>query len=137
MKYPDFIFTKPLPRLPPAPRVNCLFGVLEIKTSDEDADDIEKGRASVAEALYQTFDYTERLSNPAFAICEPGSQIIASYIVYGRYYTKVILINHPQAGIIWRVEPWQFVFEEMAPPNRAPFLYRLCELAVRLWHYNG
>ena len=52
-------------------------------------------------------------------------------------YTKVVLINHPQVGLIWDVEPWQFIFEEMALPVRAPFLYRLCELAVRHWDYNG
>jgi len=89
---PDFIFSKP-----PVPRINCLFGVLEIKASDEDADDIERGKASVKEAMDQTYEYTERLSHPAYALCQPGSQIIASYIVYGGLYTKVVLINHPQA----------------------------------------
>jgi hypothetical protein len=137
MKYPDFIFTKPVPRLPPVPRINCLFGVLEIKSSDQDAQDIERGKASVEEAMDQTYEYTERLSHPAYALWQPGSQIVASYIVYGGLYTKVVLTNHPHAGLIWDVEPWQFIFEEMALPVRAPFLYRLCELAVRLWDYNG
>ena len=87
--------------------------------------------------MEQIFDYTRRLSDPAFALLEHNSNIIASYIVYGSYYTKVILINHPHAGVILDVEPWQFIFEEMALPNRAPFLYRLSELAVRHWNYNG
>ena len=35
-------------------------------------------------------------------------------------------------------DPWQFVFEEFAlAQGRAPFLYRLCEVAVRHWDYNG
>lgn len=45
MKFPDFVFSKPLPRLLPARRTNYTFGVLEIETSDADADDLEKGKS--------------------------------------------------------------------------------------------
>ena len=87
--------------------------------------------------MEQTFDYANRITSAAFALPEPGSQIVASYIVYGKYYTKVTLFDDTRSGKLWDVEPWQFVFEEMALPVRAPLLYRLCELAVRHWDYNG
>ena len=93
MKYPDFLFTKPLPQRHSAPHINCLFGILEIKASDEATENIEKCKALVSEAMEQTYDYVNHITSAVFALPEPSSQIVASYIVYGKYYTKVTLFD--------------------------------------------
>jgi len=84
----------------------------------------------------QAVGYARRLTN-AFSLQEQNSPYIATYVVYGTYYTKVTFRNQGNA-LIPVVEPWQYVFEEFAlAEGRAPFLYRLCELAVCHWNYNG
>jgi len=95
--------------------------------------DIEKHKLLVDDALRQTFESAERLSRSHFSRREQNSLLITTYQVYGRYYTRITMTNHPTAGLIWEAEPWQFVFEQLAlADGRAPFLYRLCELAVGL-----
>ena len=95
-----------LPQKPPAPCINCLFGIFEIKTLNDDFDNIEKGKASVYKAMEQTYDYARRVSTPAFSLPEFGLQVVLSYIVYGRYYTKVTLSIDLEVGHIWDVKPW-------------------------------
>lgn len=138
MKYPDFTLTKPLPRQPPTPRIHCNIGIIEIKTCRPEERHIQNANISVEEALNQTLDYALRLSKSHFSLLQQNSRLIATYLVYGKYYTSITMINHPVAGLVWRAEPWQFVFEDFAlAQGRAPFLYRLCELAVSHWVYNG
>jgi len=138
VKYPDFTLSKPLPRQPPTPRIHCNIGVIEIKTlSLPEERDVEKGKLSVEEALKQALGYAQRLSNSPFSQREQNSTIIPTYVVYGTYYTRLVMIDTP-AGPVWEADPWQYVFEEFAlDEDRAPFLFRLCELAVRHWAYNG
>jgi hypothetical protein len=137
VKYPDFTLTKPLPRQPPTPRIHCNIGVIEIKTrSNPEEQDVEKGNLSVEDALIQAAGYAKRLST-TFSLQEQNSRFIATYVVYGRYYTRIIVTNQGNA-LVSHADPWQFVFEDFAlAQGRAPFLYRLCELAVHHWDYNG
>jgi hypothetical protein len=137
VEYPDFTLTKPLPRQPPTPRVHCNIGVIEIKTrSNPQEQHVERGNLSVDDALIQAIGYARRLST-SFSLREQNSRFIATYVVYGRYYTRVTVTNQGNA-LVSQVAPWQFVFEDFALAHgRAPFLYRLCELAVRHWNYNG
>jgi len=139
VKYPDFTITKPLPRQPPTPRIHCNVGVIEIKTlAYSEQKNVENRKVLVDEALLQTIEYAERLSTSPFSQREPNSLLITTYVVYGKYFTRITMTNHPNLGVVWRAEPWQFVFEEFSlAQGRAPFLYRLCEIAVRHWHYNG
>jgi len=139
VKYPDFTLTKPLPRQHPTPRIHCNIGIIEIKTlSDPEEKDVEKGNVSVDDALEQAVQYAERLSDSPFSRLEQNSLFISTYVVYGRYYTRITMTNHGAAGLLWQADPWQFVFEDFAlAQGRAPLLYRLCELAVRHWDYNG
>ncbi|KAF5378103.1 hypothetical protein D9615_007569 [Tricholomella constricta] len=125
VKFPDFVFTKAFPRRMQNPRVNMPFGIVEIKTSMHDEADIQGEKVTAYEAMDQINDYTTRLSQAAFAVHELDTAIIASYLVYGKYYAKVVW-----NGSVYTLTPWQFIMEEMALPDRAPFLYRLCELAV-------
>ena len=76
--------------------------------------------------------YAKRFTTSS-SLREQKSRFIASYVVYGRYYMR-ITVTHQE--ILSQVDPWQFVFEDFAlDQGRAPFLYRLCELAVRHWGY--
>ena len=70
--------------------------------------------------MEQTYDYARQVSTPAFSPPEFGLQVVLSYIVYGRYYTKVTLSIDLEVGHIWDVKPWQFIFKEMALPDCAP-----------------
>ena len=137
VKFPDFTLTKPLPRQLPTPWVHCNIAVFEIKTrSNPDEQDVEKSNTTVENAVMQAVGYARRLTN-AFSLQEQNSPYIATYVVYGTYYMKVTFQNWGNA-LIPVVEPWQYVFEEFAlAEGRAPFLYRLCELAVCHWNYNG
>ena len=90
---------------------------------NDDFDDIEKGKASVYKAMEQTYDYARRVSTPAFSPPEFGLQVVLSYIVYGRYYTKVTLSIDLEVGHIWDVKPWQFIFKEMACHELAFFTF--------------
>jgi len=135
--FPDFTLTKPVPREHPTPRIHCNIAVFEIKTqSNPEEQDIEKGNLSVGDAMAQAIGYAHRLTT-AFSIPDQNSQYIAAYLVYGRYYTKITMTDQ----LLYEAEPWQFVFEEFSvaalAEGRAPLLYRLCELAVRHWNYNG
>ena len=58
-------------------------------------------------------------------------------LLYGKYYTKVTLFDDTWSGKLWGMEPWRFVFKEVVLPVCAPLLYRLCELTVHHWDYNG
>lgn len=136
MQYPDFTFTKPIPRIPPSPRVHCHIGVAEIKTLKPDDKDVENGNATVWEAILQTQGYSQRLSGSPFAIHDQNSQCIATFLVFGKYYTRLYLVDTP-IGPLWEIDPWQHVFEDMSLPERAPFLYRLCEVAIPYWNYSG
>ena len=110
---------------------------------NDDFDDIEKGKASVYEAMEQTYDYARQVSTPAFSLPEFGLQVVLSYIVYGRYYTKVTLSIDLEVGHIWDVKPWQFIFKEMALPDRAPLLSihdcrgGLVFLPIKFWLNNS
>lgn len=130
MHYPDFMISKPLPRPPQTPRVNCPVAVVEIKNLNL------TDNLSLMEALKQTQKYSERLSESAFSIKPPDSSCIETFLVYGERYSRLRQINTP-AGNFWNASPWQFVFEEMALPARAPLLYRLSEIAERHWQYDG
>ena len=78
----------------------------------------------------QATEYAKRLST-AFSVQEQHSLRIATYVVYGKYYTRTTVHN---PGDTIEVEDWQFVFEDFAlAEGWAPFLYGLCELAVRNW----
>jgi len=71
---------------------------------------LRKGKLSLEDALEQTCEYAQRLSKSPFSQLEQNSLLIATYLVYGSYYTRITATNHPTAGLIWRAEPWQFVF---------------------------
>ena len=136
MIFPDFTLSKPLARQRPTPRINCNIGAIEIKThSNPGQQDIARGNASVDSAVYQAAEYAIRLSTH-FSLLEQNSEIIATYVVYGDFYTRVYLVNE-----VVNTDPWQYIFEEFSPAalaqGRAPMLFRLCELAVRHWAYNG
>lgn len=134
VSYPDFTLTKPLPRQHLTPRVHCNIGVIEIKTrSNPEEQDVEKGNVSVEDAVMQAVRYPRRLTT-TFSLQEQNSHSIATYVVYGRFYTRITMEN----AFVHLADDWQFVFEDFAlAEGRAPFLYRLCELAVRHWDYNG
>jgi len=138
VKYPDFTLTKPLPRPTPTPRIHCNIGVIEIKTlSRPEERDVEKGNLPVDDALEQAVEYASRLSDSPFSLREQNSLFIATYVVYGKYYTRITVTNQGPVQV-YRAAPWQFAFEDFAlAQGRAPFLYRLCELAVRHWDYSG
>lgn len=136
MKYPDFTFSKPIPRIPPSPRVHCHIGVVEIKTVKPNDRNVENGNSLVWEAISQTQEYSQRLSESPFAFHNHHSQCIPTFLVFGKYYTRLYLVDTP-LGPVWEVDSWLYVFEAMSLPERAPFLYRLCEVAVRHWSYNG
>lgn len=128
MRFVDFLITKPFPRPISAPRVNNALAVIEIKTALNATKDILKFNASVDDALLQLMDYCDRLSQGAFARTDQ-TRVIPGYLVFGNWYTQVKKNNG-----VWEMDPWQFVFEEMVSnEGRAPFLYRLCELAVTHW----
>ncbi|KAG6852685.1 hypothetical protein C0991_009940, partial [Blastosporella zonata] len=93
MMYTDFTFSKPVPSRLPAPRMDITFGLLEIKTSDEDESDIESDRADIQNALNQIYAYAARVSKARFTVCEPDTSLVPSFIVYGNLYTKVIERN--------------------------------------------
>ena len=128
MRFVDFFITKPFPRPISTPRINNALAVIEIKTALNATEDILKFKASVDDAILQLMDYCDRLSQGAFALTDQTG-VIPGYLVFGDCYTQVKKNNG-----LWEVEPWQFVFEEMVlNEGRAPFLYRLCELAVTHW----
>ena len=137
MTFPDFTLTKPLPHQPSTPRIHCNIAIIEIKTrSNPQEQDVEKGNLSVAEAVAQAVQYSRRLTT-TYSLLEQNSQSIATYVVYGMYYTRVTWVYQGDI-LVHNVDRWQYVFEEFAfADGRAPFLYRLCELAVRHWDYNG
>ena len=136
-KFPDFTVSKPLPRQPPTPRVHCNIGIIEIKTeADADLQGVERDYQSVDEAVLQAVEYAELLST-TFSVQEQNSLCIATYVVYGKYYTR-ITFQYQGDLLSHAIEDWQFVFEDFAlAEGRAPFLYRLCELAVRNWDLDG
>lgn len=128
MRFIDFFITKPFPRPTSVPRINSALAVIEIKIALNATEDILKFKASVDDAILQLMDYCDRLSQGAFALTDQTG-VIPGYLVFGDCYTQVKKNNG-----LWEVEPWQFVFEEMVlNEGRAPFLYRLCELAVTYW----
>jgi len=128
MRFVDFFITKPFPRPISAPRINNALAVIEIKTVLNATEDILKFKASVDDAILQLMDYCDRLSQGAFAQTDQMG-VIPGYLVFGDCHTQVKNNNG-----LWEVEPWQFVFEDMVlNEGRAPFLYRLCELAVTHW----
>lgn len=135
VNYPDFTVSKPLPRQPPTPRIHCHIGVIEIKTEDDpELQGVERGYFSVEEAVLQIAKYARRLST-TFSVQGQNSHCIATYLVYGKYYTRITFHNQ---GNNFALEDWQFIFEDFAlAEGRAPFLYRLCELAVRNWDLDG
>jgi hypothetical protein len=138
MQYPDFTFTKPIPRIHPSPRVHCHIGVAEIKTLKPDGKDVENGNATVWEAILQTQRYSQSLSDSPFAIHDQNYRCISTFLVFGKYYTRLYLFDTPVGPFSsWEIDPWQHIFEDMSLPERAPFLYRLCEVAVSHWNYNG
>lgn len=132
MQYPDFTFTKPIPRIPPF-SLGC---IAEIKTLKPDDKDVENGNATVWEAIIQTQGYSQHLSDSPFAIHNQNSQCIPTFLLFGKYYTHLYLVDTP-VGPLWEIYPWQHVFEDMLLPERAPFLYRLCDVAVPHWNYDG
>ena len=136
VKYPDFTLSKPLPRQPPTPRIHCNIGVVEIKTEpDPEVQGVEMDHLSVDEAVLQAIEYARRLTN-TFSVTEQNSICIPTCVVYGKYYTSVTVFYQGNA-LNYESEDWQFVFEDFAlAEGRAPFLYRLCELAVRNWNLN-
>jgi len=133
--FPDFTLTKPLPCQPPDPRIHFNIAIIEIKTRSNSTErDVEKGNLSVAEAVAQAAGYSKRLTT-TYSLLEQNSDGIATYVVYGMYYTRVTWVNQGNV-LVLQVDRWQYVFEEFAlADGRAPFLYRLCELAVRHWDY--
>lgn len=81
--------------------------------------------------------YACRLSDSPFSLQDQNSLFIVIYVVYGRYYTRITETNQGHVQL-YQAAPWQFVFEDFALAHgRVPFLYRLCELAVRHWDYSG
>ena len=108
MNYPDFTLSKPVPRLPPTPRINCNIGIIEIKTqSNSEAQDVERGYLSVDEAVLQAVGYARRLTT-TFSLQDQNLHSIATYVVYGRFYTRVTMAN----TLIYEADDWQFVFED-------------------------
>lgn len=58
-------------------------------------------------------------------------------MVYGKHYTKITVSRDEDGDLYYIADEWQYVFGEFAlAEGRAPFLYRLCELAVRHWDYD-
>ena len=137
VKFPDFTVSKPLPRQPPTPRIHCNIGIIEIKTeADPNLQGVERDHYSVDEAVLQAAEYAELLTT-TFSVQEQNSLCIATYVVYGKYYTRITL-KYQGNVFVPAAEEWQFVFEDFAlAEGRAPFLYRLCELAVRNWDLDG
>ncbi|KAG6843693.1 hypothetical protein H0H87_001557 [Tephrocybe sp. NHM501043] len=131
MKFPDFLITKVNPRDWGNPRVNAPCVVIEIKTSDKDEWDITIGNKAIADSMQQLILYTDRVSKALFTMEEPNANIIPSFLTYGKYYSKVILTNG-----MYSFQPWLLISEQMALPDRAPLLYRLCEIAVGHWDSN-
>jgi hypothetical protein len=132
-----FTVSKPLPRQPPTPQVNRNIGVIEIKTEpDPELQSVDNHFGVVKEALLQAVKYAELLTT-TFSVQDQNSLCIATYVVFGKYYTS-ITFQHVGDALVHTVEDWQFVFEDFAlAEGRAPFLYRLCELAVRNWDLDG
>jgi hypothetical protein len=123
VEYPDFTVSKLLPRQPPTPQVHRIIGIIEIITED---------LYSVGEAVLQAVKSAKLLST-TFSVQEQNSLCIAIYVVYGKYYTRITFRD----ALVFTVDDWQFVFEDFAlAEGRAPFLYRLCELAVHNWGLN-
>lgn len=118
VNYPDFTLTKPLPHQPPTPRIHCNFGVIEIKTrSNPEEQDVEKGNPTVEDALVQATRYAKRLST-TFALQEQNSCFIATYVVYGKYYTRIFFTN--QGNVCLRpIEPG------VSCPSRSRFPWEL------------
>jgi len=101
VKYPDFTLTKPLPRQPPTPRIHCHIGVIEIKTfSRPEERDVEKGNLPVDDALEQAVEYASRLFDSPFSLREQNSLFIATYVVYGKYYTRITVTTRYLYGFI-------------------------------------
>ena len=48
-----------------------------------------------------------------FSLQEQNLRFIATYVVYGRYYTRIIVTNQGNA-LVSHADPWQFVFEDFA-----------------------
>ena len=79
--------------------------------------------------MLQATEYARRLST-TFSVLEQNSRCIPTYVVYGKYYTRITVEEQGNA-LAYVADDWQCVFEDFAlAEGRAPFLYRQCELKI-------
>jgi hypothetical protein len=132
MQYPDFLITKPSPRGrdEPKSRINAIIAIIEVKKSEHMDGRISK--SVLTEAVNQTGTYAKRVHECGHAIQDNNSPIVASYIIYGKYYAKVIATGQGDR-LNFHLEPLQHVWEELNNEGHAPLSYRFCELAVKHW----
>lgn len=107
--------------------------VIEIKAKKRDVAEreINNRRSAVDDAILQLSEYCDKLSKGDHAQLD-GTGRIAAFLIYGEFYTR---IRYDDNTRIWRPDPFQAVFEELAlNDGRAPLLYRLSELAVNFWN---
>lgn len=125
MKYPDFIVSKTVPTAPQEDRFKHILAIVEIKRSD----------ANPLFALSQLVDYTMNAEQMGHAQI-PTSGALPSYLLLGLKYTWLEIWS---GYGIWpkgyQAAPWQYVFEHLdLDAGTAPFMYRMCDLAVCHWN---
>ncbi|KAJ6530446.1 hypothetical protein B0H10DRAFT_2248187 [Mycena sp. CBHHK59/15] len=124
MLYPDFLVTKAIPRGLKTPRINRPVVLIEVKTM------VEAERTQPPRRPCYNWG---NIVNPESAFAVKEGAILPSFLVFGRFYTQLEIASNG----VYEARDWQYVFEEFALPDRAPFLYRLCELAVLCWDVDA
>ncbi|KAJ7718752.1 hypothetical protein DFH07DRAFT_784812 [Mycena maculata] len=129
IQYPDFMVTKAFPMPLGSPRRKHILTIIEIKIDSKDVEAVSEDppRSTLAGARTQLERYIDRITRIQGISCEVP---FVAYLVYGRFYQRVVVNTVQPFGGNWDQPEWIFV---QPSPGHTPFLDILSQISATHW----